>query len=399
MAQENKIIYYLRKKIEGMTEEELNKYVGKFGLAVPKGGVDDAFLTVLHESIRKNTVISSPRYTPFEYGLRKMGEKNHWQGGLNNSDFKITKPIIICLPGNGVIDSKKANGFCKLIDGLVGASQHTSKSKDGAIDILGVSYGRDSHAQTAGDINKQESSEFVSKLLMPLCVDKNNNRLKLDKVCANMTLITFCTHCYGATALVSIMKALSQQLAEVGFSKEDVKKIKSSLCQIAYSAYTNNAPVPTIRIDSMTDSHNMSLANNFKKVYGYELNGVAIQYDKEGMFRNAPSSYDESQEILSIYSSRLLNVKSNRDLSKLIDEHTIEYLERGDKWKLTDKSKRAKNADIVSYMMAYSIAWSVAKSIEGHEKGKLQSRNNLDKQLAPDLLDITKIYTPEELMM
>ena len=39
-------------------------------------------------------------------------EGSHWEQ-LDLSNYKITKPIVICLSGNGTINEKEANGFCK----------------------------------------------------------------------------------------------------------------------------------------------------------------------------------------------------------------------------------------------------------------------------------------------
>jgi len=401
----DKVVVFLRKKINKISNEELDEYLKKLDLILPEDGITDEFLKKIYSRISSNANISKPdikRHKELGYGLRDLSIKDHhWRDDLKNSNFKIKRPIIICLPGNGSITSKKANGFCKTIERMLGLN-HEAEPKVSSydlIDILGVHYGTDNEKQTAGTINEKESEDFVNRFILPLCVDDKGNALNLEKVCANISLITFCSHCYGATALDIIMTTFTNKLTSLGFTKEDIKTIKSYMCQITYSPYTNSSPVPTIRIDSMTDSFHKEYAEQYAEIYGSHLDGVSIQYDKSGMFRNSPSKFPNSYEILHILSSRLLNLEDNRDMSKLIDEHTIEYLSREENWQITEKSRNAKNADLVSMLMAYSLSWAVTKALNTQRTNTSQPKTNLNDELRQALESITEMFSASELKM
>lgn len=398
MAETNKkILFALKNKVNKMNSEELRTYVNKFNLEVPTE-ITDEFILNLYSNIQKTSTQNIPklkRFKSYEYGLRSLTAPNHWIKNLQDSDFRISKPILICLPGNGTIaknNDGKENGFCKVIETIIGLNHETNPTHSSfeKIDILGVSYGTNNEKETAGTMNEEECENFVNNLFMPLCKNAENSPLNIKEICTNMSLITFCTHCYGAEALENIMKTFSNKLKELNFNNDEIKLIKSHMCQITYSPVVNSAPVPTVSIDSMTDSFNKKLAKDFEKAYEYKLNGVAIKHDKPGTFRNAQSDDPDSFEILHIYSSRLINVESNRDMSNLLDEHTIEYLIREKNWELTEMARGAQNANLVSMLMAYSIAYITNKSIKAHQTNEPQPKTNLnqtpeDKNLpAPD---------------
>ena len=65
-----------------------------------------------------------------KFGLRTKTSENHWQQ-CEIKNLKISKPLIICLSGNGTKTELEANGFCKLAESLLG-----DKSQE--VDLLGV---------------------------------------------------------------------------------------------------------------------------------------------------------------------------------------------------------------------------------------------------------------------
>ena len=391
----SKVPFLFRKRIYTMTPDELGECLKGLKLTLPKEGLTDEFLMEIYE---RTTKVSS-RFKEFGYGMRDLSvDGTHWVDDLNSINYQIKRPTIICLPGNGSTTSEQSNGFCKIIERMLGLNheQNTEHSSYDMVDIIGAHYGIDRRRDTVGDINDYETEDFVDRFLMPLCV-KNGKPLSTEEVCKNMSLITFCSHCYGAVAVDKIINELTKKLVTLGFSKKDIKLIKSHFCHISYSPHIDTYAVPTIRIESMSDSFRQGLAEKYKNTYGKDLNGVAIRYDRDGMYMGQPSKDPESCEILHILSSRLINLEENRD--KPIDEHAIEYLGRGDNWKIDERSRNAKNADLMSIMMAYAISWSVSKSIKSHKLQKPQKRRNLDKSLAQELKEIKETYSDKELEM
>jgi hypothetical protein len=386
-----------------MSPNQLKAYLNKFGLKVPKN-LDMNFVeNELRPQLNKvqSKKVTGERHKKAGCGLRNLNTPNHWIPNIHKENFSIERPIIMCFPGNGAISPQKANGFCKTIERVLGLNHEadTKNSSYDFVDIMGVYYGTDSKDDTSGTLNKEEQEYFIDRFLMPLCTDSSGELLPLKKICLNMSRLTFCTHCYGALALDEIMCKFTNRLENMGLTKDEIINIKSHCCQITYSAYINASPVPTIRIDSLTDSFHKGMDKEYKDTYGHMLDGIEIQYDTRGMFRNKPNRYPNAFEILHIYTSRLLNIDSNKNIKKIIDEHTIEYLSREADWSITEKAKDARNADAVSQLMGHSISWAVINSLRSQELGQPIPKTALNTELRPVLENVLEIYSPAELKM
>lgn len=404
----NKVLKFLRQKIDKMTQSEVEEYLSSFGLNMPPDGfISDTFLEeevypkIQQKNASKVTVKTEERSKAMGYGLRDLNAQNHWIEDVKSSGFKITKPIIICFPGNGAISCEKANGFCKVAERIAGLN-HEAEQKNTSydfVDILGVHYGTDKDTQTAGDVTQKEIDDFVNHLFMPLCTNEKGEALDFEQICTNFSLVTFFSHCYGATAVDMTVRNLSDKLIKLGLTNEQVDTALNHFCQLTYSPYIDSSPIPTIRIDSFTDSFHKGLDKEYEQTYGHKLDGVELQYDAPGMFRNKPSPYKNSKEILHILTSRLLNTEDNRDLSKIIDEHTIEYLSREENWNITQKANNAKNANLVSILAGYALSWSVTQSLTAQTINTPIQKTNLNLSVGKDLLDITKMYSKNDLKM
>lgn len=405
----DKTIQMLKIKLGKMTVDERKSYIEKFGLELPNE-LTDEFILELYRKIKsgltKNYTKREPekiqRYKEVGYGLRDLGAENHWVSDVEKSNFKIHRPIIICLPGNGCISSEKANGFCKIVERTMGLNHEADSIAQNTsydyVDVLGVHYATNNDKQTSGTMNKEEVNNFVERFLMPLCVDDNGKLLDINTISLNFSQITFFSHCYGSVALSEIIHCLSDKLKNLGLSPNNIHSALSNTCQITYSAFTTSTPIPTIRIESLTDSFHKGLDEIYENTYGHKLNGVEIQHDNRGYFRKQPS-HNVDFEILHIFSSRLLNLENNRDMSKLIDEHTIEYLGREVDWSITEKSKGAKNANLVSILTGYALSWAVAQTMLSANTNKPFPKTGLKEKLAPALQDIITTYKKEDLMM
>lgn len=337
------------------------------------------------------------RFQSFSFGKRDLrSTNNHWKE-LRLNNYKITKPVIICLGGNGTIDSTLANGFCKRAETMVGLKIADSNlySTYRHIDVLGFVYGRDSEKQTAGSFNNDEISKIVDNLLMPLCIDNNGKLLPVEKTAKNFSLITFFTHCHGAKEVNNLMSNLNQKLEAKGYSSEDIKFIMSQSFQFSYSPLVSDNWLPTVRVDSFCDSFNYGLAKLYRDTYYHALNGVAVKHDKAGFFRKNPYPWTR-QETISIFTSKLVNVPEGYNGTNVVDEHSIRYLERDENWAIGKNAFNAKNANVVSMMAGYSVARAVANSLENSTSEKLVPKIPLTS-LAQELQSVLETYSQEEL--
>ena len=93
------------------------------------------------------------KHSTFIFGQRDLTAENHWRT-KDIHDFKITRPTVVCLGGNGTTETRKANNVCKLVESLMGikieaTNDVTSTYKD--VDIVGFSYGKEKESDS---INK-----------------------------------------------------------------------------------------------------------------------------------------------------------------------------------------------------------------------------------------------------
>ncbi len=381
---------------------------------------------------------SKDRFTKSGYGIRDLKAENHWREDLEN--FKIDKPTIFCLGGNGTINTQKANGFCAITERLMGLKRNEGMTSYNDVNILGFYYGRDKEEDTVGEFSKDELESLVDNLLLPLCVDDNGERLSLEDACRKFSLVTFATHCHGSREVNNMIKSLDKKLLLRGYTTNEIHEIFSHSFQMAYAPIQDESCVPTVRFVSMTDSQNYMLRRVYKDCYGVSLNGVDIRYDEPDKFRGRTAIFPH-YDTISVYSSRLLNnvdysatavdKSANADLSsvqnsnnlssnqrnignapkvqKVLDEHTIEYVDRDDNWTLTDKSSNAPNAEAMSVLMGYALSWGVGKSLDLYFGGemefpKMTEENKANNkfvltELNKDLSNILEGYSKKDLEM
>lgn len=331
------------------------------------------------------------KFSTYSFGKRDLQSENHWKP-LPLNQFKIDKATVVCLGGNGTIIDRKTNNLCKLAESLMGIKVEAAQNPDTAykdVNIVGFTYGTDLQDDNIGNFSREECDEIASQLFLPLCTDQNGALLPVNESCKNFSLLTFFTHCYGADGLAGILSSLNNQLLDKGYSKDDIHLIFGQSMQVAYSPFHNDTWVPTVRIDSMTDSFHRDLNCSYPAIYGHKLNGIESYVDKAGTFRGNKYPYTK-HDTLSIYTSRLINTRENSDIRYLIDEHTIYYLQRDEKWQSDGSSvwenngndpwrEKPQNLDVVSQTVGYALARSVANSINNANSTELIEKPSMEQ--------------------
>ena len=330
-------------------------------------------------------MIEIQRALPSKFGKRDLMGKDHWHT-LDIDEYRIVQPTIICLGGNGTTDDtpetqvgdkhrtglQKANAFCKLLESLVGlkmAGKNISSTyRD--VEVLGFSYGKDRISDRTGNFSIGYVRKIVNNLLMPLFMDEKHELLPPIESARNLSLVTFFTHCHGSRELDRIMKMLHDELVYKGYSSDTVQEIFSYTMNVAYCPLPDETWIPTIRVESMTDSLNVGLSGLYRDYYGKKLNGIDVRYDKPNFSRGKklPDWMNHPYaDRVTIYTSRMVNTKENSDLRNLIDEHTAFLLGRNaDDWSIKTK---ATNLDAVSKMTALALGEKIACSLQNYRKG------------------------------
>lgn len=312
------------------------------------------------------------RFLQSKFGRRDLNAENHWKS-LEFACHKITRPTVIFLGGNGTTDTnrtehpenekgtRKINSICSLGERLIGLQENEidEYSSYHSVDFLGFCYGKEKEEDNIGSFSNEEVDQIVDKMFLPLCVDEKGEKKYVKKCCENISLVTFFTHCWGAKEVSNIMRTYEKRLLKVGYSKEEINFMFSHFRQITYAPYGDETWVPTFRVDSLTDSTHVGYAEKFQTSYWHKLNGIEVKYDKAGFLHKKPCFYVH-QDVVTLWTSRLVNNEANTDLSKLFDEHTIEVLDRDKAW---NSVQDANNADVTSKILGYVFARSILRSL------------------------------------
>lgn len=335
------------------------------------------------------------RYTETRFGIRDLSKPKHWNS--NTSDFYINKPTFINLGGNGTICDSQANGRCSRVERMMGLK---AKAKDVSstyndVNIISFVYGRDKESDKVGKFTAQEICFYVYTLFLPLFTNEEGERLSLEEACKNFSKIVFYSHCYGSVALNEMLSQLNKSLIELGYSKDEVLTIYSHSIHITYSPLQADSWLPCVAVNSFSDSYNQASDMRvwFKRTYGYDLNGVALDFGDKYFCKHLINK-KECHKTISIYTSRLLNTEDNTG-SKIIDEHASDYLDLDYSWSACEKSKGAKNSECVSKLVGYALSWAGARAIQVEKSDK-----NIDfklEDLMLSLKDVLNMYNENDL--
>ena len=325
------------------------------------------------------------------FGCRNLWKDKHWEI-LNIKDYKVNKPIVLCLGGNGVIDIAKATRFCATAERFIGLKQGDVYELYKMADLLGFCYTPLPHRPTIGEFNDEQRELIADNIFIKLCVDDEGKVLPIEQTIKNFSLINVFTHCWGAREISRIGAVVKNKMMKMGYSANDVQNAFNQIHHLTYAPYTDHSPFPCFRINSFIDSEHWGIHKIYKEVYKETLNGIALHYDKAGYFRQVKSPILEVP-IISLYSSQLINTKENSDIRKLIDEHPAETLERNYDWTQGRQQRAAVNADVVSMMASYFLAKAVATSVQ-NQKSKILIPKEDMFVLYEDLMDMLNSYAP-----
>lgn len=336
------------------------------------------------------------RYINSGFGKRTLSRDDHWIP-MDICSFRIHKPTIICLGGNATTDWAKAKRFCATAERLVGLQQGVSGSYRNYehIDVVGFHYGMDNETDTSGYFSKEYINKIVDNMFMPLCVQYNGQKIPMERALKNFSNVIVFTHCHGTKEIALIMANLNYKLMKHGFTSKEINQIMSQAFQLSYSPITDEVWLPSVRIDSFTDSFNKGLKSLYSLTYGEELDGVSIKLDKPEQFRGK-YSFCSHQPRITIYASRLINTEENKGDKNIIDEHSITCLERNNDWSIANG---AKCADAVSKMAAIAFEQALINSItNNYLEYKLVPKKPIEI-LCKELEDILNMYSKEDLKL
>jgi len=127
-------------------------------------------------AIRKKTL-------PTKWGKRSIENLNNWED-VDINNFSSDKPIVICLSGNGALNAKHANGFCKRASKfleLLLKDRNSNKQVSELVDIIGCSYGYNARIEIPDMETEEQKAEFFKKYpTIPDYIKEYPNKISYD---------------------------------------------------------------------------------------------------------------------------------------------------------------------------------------------------------------------------
>ena len=290
--------------------------------------------------------------------IRKYNEKN--------------KAIVINFAGNGAISISKIARFCGTVERWVGLKLGNDDSSYKNVDVLGFAYDQ-LPGEDVGEFSMAQRNLIAKCLFVKRCFDENGNLLSADELEKSFSKINIVSHCHGAYEASYIGIIAERMIKSLGYTEADIRRAFNQVLHISYAPKCQHSSFPMIKINSFIDSLFRDTASRYKRAYGEDLRGVDIRYDKPGRYMGIVAPMNKVP-ILSIYSSQLINTPENSNLNSLVDEHIFATLERDNDWNQGYQSKNAKNAELVSSVVACCLAEAMAVSIRNsvldNEKNK-----------------------------
>ena len=332
-----------------------------------------------------------------EFGRRKPGETNSWEQ-LNTGTYRIDKPTVFCLSGNGTTSLRDANGFCKHAEGYLSLLN----KRDGTpitdrVDIVGFKYAKKKEDFESGGLTGDFIEDFVEKCMLPLFMDESGERLPLEQARQNMSRVSFFTYCAGAQELSHIMRKLNYELSALGYKKFERDLIGNSTINVSFAPYDNTQNyVPTVRVLSIDDEMvGEDVVLILSERERQELDGIEIRRDPVGKIYGTDMNLAPAGSI-NIITSSLVNASTAKG-----DDHYSSIVARDANWDIIEFNRngqavRSGNADCVSQMMA----WSLCRAVENSEEnfyGDKYIPNTFYDELEGELVSIREDFTSEQL--
>ncbi len=323
------------------------------------------------------------------WGRRNLDKESHWQR-IKFEDYKMDKPVVICIGGNGTVTESSANGLCKVVENYL----QLPFKKNGVnqvynyIDIIGVVYPPSENPER-GKFSKDDIDGFVDNFLVKLVQDENDELLPLGEACRKLSQVTFFTFCRGHLEVDKIMHAFYKELKVLGYSNEERDILMLSMFEASYAPLTFSSMLPVLFVDSKQDEMlNSAWKNKETNLHlADDLNGVAVTYERYGDALLSGVAVSEAVfDAIHVYSSKLRNNVQS-------DEHNLALLSRDGSW----NARFEPNADCVSQMVAWSLSRAVENGVENHKSKKLVPKMPLE-ELMGELENIKNDFSAEQLM-
>lgn len=329
-------------------------------------------------------------FEKFKFGRRDTKTpnlKNHWQD-IDLSTYRITKPTVICLGGNGTTDAKEANGMAKIVQNMIGDSED--------VDIISITYSHSNLFKT-GMLSTKEEYEIVQKLFVSLLYDKNGNRLPHKQAVKNFRNITIFAHCFGSRNVwEDCEKILYLELMRKNVDAFDLNELIEQIFVVSYAPSCKKGSTMTFNVKSINDRlfgeeyQNEMLSLNMQKTKFSAYSEIALDtfmlevHEHPEWIKDIGKHYFKKYKYVLAKSGKTINLFTDK-LSFDDSDHEISVISRSETW------KASANSTLLGKAVSQSVAFALASSLVN------ASINNQNPGFVP--LDLNNIILDTEYLL
>ncbi len=300
-------------------------------------------------------------------GKRNLKKDNHWEE-LNREYFRITKPTVICLGGNGTIEARNANFMCRIAQSLVGVTEPTAANEIATtqdIDFVGISYVIDDKKNETGSISETDYSQLLRSIFQPLYLNEKGRPYPREQILKNFNLITFFSHCYGATVVSTLIEKTRENMRGFGIDAQTIDDALGQVFAVNYAPW-QSVPCPNLQVISEKD---ITLPS------GPVRSKITCEFLEDRFFHRCNGegtvAFKENDNTISLIASRLTRKEQ--------DEHSISFIERDGNWRIWEDD--VLYGDDVSKAMGVALVYSIASGIQNQRSASFTPKLGVDEVL------------------
>ncbi len=169
-------------------------------------------------------------------GCRVKKSKTHPLGWNYADAVPADIPCILALPGSDADNSRKANGFAKMVEQMLKgkkmpiysveyelAGRITVADREAMLNIFNQGNPNSPLLRQRAEDNAyipQYIRELYEKTLAPRLRDENGNRVSIAKAAQRLNMMPLVNHCQGSTVSFQLERLLTQDMEKLGYSEK-----------------------------------------------------------------------------------------------------------------------------------------------------------------------------------
>lgn len=211
-------------------------------------------------------------------GLRVKKSAEYPLGWKYVSSFPKDQALIIALPGSSVDNSRKANGFAKMIEETledkampVYSVEYDYGERVFRVDREAIlaQYGQEDKTGQFIKYVKEEDKTYVpqyirelyAQAIAPRLRDDNGNRTSIRQAAQRLNMLVFANHCQGSTVAFQLERLMQEDMKKLGYPEKTGEYLLKQLHNISVAPVTpyGVSKTSTYKFVSLDDDVAMSV--------------------------------------------------------------------------------------------------------------------------------------------